>query len=661
MTEQATAEIRGFQTEARKLLKLMINSLYSNREIFLRELISNASDAIDRLRFESLTDESLIADDPDFRIAIEFDNDAGTVSVVDNGIGMSRDEAVENLGTIAKSGTEEFFDALTGDEKKDSALIGQFGVGFYSSFIVASDVEVLTRRAGEDVGTRWTSTGEDDFTVEDAADVARGTRVTLTLKADAKEFAESYRLRSVVRKYSDHVGVPVMMAKEGGDDDNKEPELEAVNSAKALWTRPRNDVGDDEYKEFYKHVSHDFDDPVAWSHNKVEGKLEYTSLLYIPKRAPFDLWNREMPRGLKLYVQRVFIMDEADQFLPLYLRFVRGVVDSSDLPLNVSREILQQDDRTRTIRNALTKRVLDMLAKMDPAEYHEVWDEFGLVLKEGVGEDFANKDELLGLLRFASTHDSDPTQRTSLKDYIARMNDDSEEAESEEEPEGEAKAEAGAEGDASVDDASADESDDKRRDKIYYLIADSDAAARSSPHLEAFRARGIEVLLLSDRIDEWWMSFVEEFDGLKFQDVARGELDLDDAADESKEDTAKSDDEPLLKRIGEVLGDKVEGVRESKRLTDSPACLVLGEHDMGIQMRRIMEATGQAAPESKPHFEVNLTHPLVERLNDEADEDRFGDLIAILFDQASLAEGNAVTEPGAYVKRVNKLLVELLG
>ena len=661
MTEQATAEIRGFQTEARKLLKLMINSLYSNREIFLRELISNASDAIDRLRFESLTDESLIADDPDFRIAIEFDNDAGTVSVVDNGIGMSRDEAVENLGTIAKSGTEEFFDALTGDEKKDSALIGQFGVGFYSSFIVASDVEVLTRRAGEDVGTRWTSTGEDDFTVEDAADVARGTRVTLTLKADAKEFAESYRLRSVVRKYSDHVGVPVMMAKEGGDDDNKEPELEAVNSAKALWTRPRNDVGDDEYKEFYKHVSHDFDDPVAWSHNKVEGKLEYTSLLYIPKRAPFDLWNREMPRGLKLYVQRVFIMDEADQFLPLYLRFVRGVVDSSDLPLNVSREILQQDDRTRTIRNALTKRVLDMLAKMDPAEYHEVWDEFGLVLKEGVGEDFANKDELLGLLRFASTHDSDPTQRTSLKDYIARMNDDSEEAESEEEPEGEAKAEAGAEGDASVDDASADESDGKRRDKIYYLIADSDAAARSSPHLEAFRARGIEVLLLSDRIDEWWMSFVEEFDGLKFQDVARGELDLDDAADESKEDTAKSDDEPLLKRIGEVLGDKVEGVRESKRLTDSPACLVLGEHDMGIQMRRIMEATGQAAPESKPHFEVNLTHPLVERLNDEADEDRFGDLVAILFDQASLAEGNAVTEPGAYVKRVNKLLVELLG
>ncbi|MYD96995.1 MAG: molecular chaperone HtpG [Gammaproteobacteria bacterium] len=662
MTEQATAETRGFQTEARKLLKLMINSLYSNREIFLRELISNASDAIDRLRFESLKDDSLTADDPEFKIAIEFDPDAGTVSVVDNGIGMGRDEAVENLGTIAKSGTEEFFDALTGDEQKDSALIGQFGVGFYSSFIVAGEVEVLTRRAGEDIGTRWTSTGEDEFTVEDAADLPRGTRVTLTLKPDAKEFAESFRLRSVVRKYSDHVGVPVLMAKESGgqdedDDDDDDTELEAVNSAKALWTRPRNDIDDDEYKEFYKHVSHDFDDPAAWSHNKVEGKLDYTSLLYIPKRAPFDLWNREMPRGLKLYVQRVFIMDEADEFLPLYLRFVRGVVDSSDLPLNVSREILQQDDRTRTIRNALTKRVLDMLAKMDAEEYGEVWDEFGLVLKEGLGEDFANKDELLGLLRFASTHDSDPTQRTSLKAYISRMNGTSEQAD----PEQEAEADEESTDDESDRDTVDDESGGKRQDKIYYLIADSDAAARSSPHLEAFRARGIEVLLLSDRIDEWWMSFVEEFDGLKFQDVARGELDLDDEADESKEDEKKSDDEPLLKRIGEVLGDKVESVRESKRLTDSPACLVLGEHDMGIQMRRIMEATGQAAPDSKPHFEVNLAHPLVERLNDEADEDRFGDVVSILFDQASLAEGNAVAEPGAYVQRVNKLLVELLG
>ena len=648
MTDQATAETRGFQTEARKLLQLMINSLYSNREIFLRELISNASDAIDRLRFESLKDESLIADDPEFRIVVEFDKDAGTVAVVDNGIGMSRDEAVANLGTIAKSGTEEFFGALTGDEQKDSALIGQFGVGFYSSFIVAREVEVLTRRAGEEAGTRWTSTGEEEFTVEERADLPRGTRVTLTLKDDAKEFAEGFRLRSVLRKYSDHVGVPVMMAKEDGDDD-KEGELETVNSAKALWSRPRNDVSEDEYKEFYKHVSHDFEDPVVWSHNKVEGKLEYTSLLYVPKRAPFDLWNREAPRGLKLYVQRVFIMDDAEAFLPLYLRFVRGVVDSSDLPLNVSRELLQQDDRTRTIKNALAKRVLDMLGKMDAEEYGAVWDEFGLVLKEGVGEDFANKEALLGLMRFASTHDADPAQRTSLKDYIARMNGQGETTDSENETE-----------------ASVEESDEageatKGQDKIYYLIADSDAAARSSPHLEAFRARGVEVLLLTDRIDEWWMSFTDEFDGVKFQDVARGELDLGEVdSSESKGDKDESGDEPLLKRIGDVLGDKVESVRKSRRLTDSPACLVLGEHDLGIQMRRIMEATGQAAPDSKPHFEVNLTHPLVERLKDEPDEDRFGDLVSILFDQASLAEGNTVAEPGAYVQRVNKLLVDLM-
>ncbi|MDE0422273.1 MAG: molecular chaperone HtpG [Gammaproteobacteria bacterium] len=648
MTDQATAETRGFQTEARKLLQLMINSLYSNREIFLRELISNASDAIDRLRFESLKDESLIADDPEFKIVVEFDKDAGTVAVVDNGIGMSREEAVANLGTIAKSGTEEFFGALTGDEQKDSALIGQFGVGFYSSFIVAREVEVLTRRAGDETGTRWTSTGEEQFTVEERADLPRGTRVVLTLKDDAKEFAEGFRLRSVLRKYSDHVGVPVMMAKEDGED-AKEGELETVNSAKALWTRPRNDVSEDEYKEFYKHVSHDFEDPAVWSHNKVEGKLEYTSLLYVPKRAPFDLWNREAPRGLKLYVQRVFIMDDAEAFLPLYLRFVRGVVDSSDLPLNVSRELLQQDDRTRTIRNALTKRVLDMLGKMDAEEYGAVWDEFGLVLKEGVGEDFTNKEELLGLMRFASTHEPDPAQRTSLKDYMARMNGEPEPANSEDEAE-----------------ASEEKNDETReatkgQDKIYYLIADSDAAARSSPHLEAFRARGIEVLLLTDRIDEWWMSFADEFEGAKFQDVARGELDLDEVeSTESKGEADESDDEPLLKRIGEVLGDRVESVRASKRLTDSPACLVLGENDLGVQMRRIMEATGQAAPDSKPHFEVNLGHPLVERLGNEPDEDRFGDLVSILFDQASLAEGNAVTEPGAYVQRVNNLLVDLL-
>lgn len=643
MTDQATAETKGFETEARKLLQLMINSLYSNREIFLRELISNASDAIDRLRFESLKDESLIADDPQFKIVVEFDKDASTVAVVDNGIGMTREEAVANLGTIAKSGTEEFFGALTGDEQKDSALIGQFGVGFYSSFIVAREVEVLTRRAGDETGTRWTSTGEEEFTVEERAGLARGTRVTLHLKDDAGEFAEGFRLRSVLRKYSDHVGVPVLMAKEG--DDDKAGELESVNSAKALWTRPRNDVSEDEYKEFYKHVSHDFEDPAVWSHNRVEGKLEYTSLLYVPKRAPFDLWNREAPRGLKLYVQRVFIMDDAEAFLPLYLRFVRGVVDSSDLPLNVSRELLQQDDRTRTIKNALTKRVLDMLGKMAAEEYGKVWDEFGLVLKEGVGEDSANKQAILGLLRFASTHDADPAQCTSLQDYIARMN---------------AAADAGGGAEAAGSGGTGDGKDKPGHDKIYYLLADSDAAARSSPHLEAFRARSIEVLLLTDRIDGWWISFVDEFDGKKFQDVARGTLDLggEDGTADSEGDAAE--DEPLLKRIGDVLGDKVESVRPSKRLTESPACLVLGEHDLGIQMRRIMEATGQTAPDSKPHFEVNLAHPLVERLEEEPDEDRFGDLVSILFDQASLAEGNAVAEPGAYVQRVNKLLVDLL-
>ena len=676
MTETATitttTETRGFQTEARKLLKLMINSLYSNREIFLRELISNASDAIDRLRFEALNDESLIADDPEFSIVVAFDKDAGAVSITDNGIGMARDEVVEHLGTIAKSGTEEFFGRLTGDQRKDSALIGQFGVGFYSSFIVAREVEVLTRRAGQEEGTRWTSSGEDEFTVEAVTDLPRGTRVTLMLKSDATEFADGFRLRSIVRRYSDHVGVPVMMAKEDhgdGKDDNEddgkqeaeqEPELEAVNAAKALWTRPRNDVGEGEYKEFYKHISHDFEDPALWSHNKVEGKLEYTSLLYVPKRAPFDLWNRERPKGLKLYVQRVFIMDEADQFLPLYLRFVRGIVDSNDLPLNVSRELLQEDDRVRSIKNALVKRVLDMLAKMEPDDYGPLWDEFGQVLKEGIGEDFANKDALLGLLRFASTRNDDPKQRISLKDYIGRM----------------ASANANAEQDktaAEGEEGSEKSEEGKRKgDKIYYLVADSDATARQSPHLEVFRKRGVEVLLLVDRIDEWWLSFVHEFEGKEFQDVTRGELDLDgededdkgDEGDEGDEESAQTNDEqhePLLKRMTEVLDGKVESVRRSKRLTDSPACLVLGEHDLGAQMRRIMEVTGQSVPDSKPHLEVNLAHPLVVRLDQEQDEDRFKDLVSIVFDQASLAEGNPIAEPGTYVQRINKLLVDLLG
>ena len=624
-----TIETRGFQTEAKQLLHLMIHSLYSDREIFLRELISNASDAIDKLRFESLSDDALIADDPEFKIRIDFDADAKTLAVADNGIGMTREEVIEQLGTIAKSGTAEFFERLTGDQRQDAQLIGQFGVGFYSAFMVADEVEVLTRKAGTDQGTRWKSKGEDEFTVEDAQ-ADRGTRVVLHLKPDAEEFAEAFRLKTIVRKYSDHIGVPVVMPVETADDKDGEDKdegadaesasaEEVVNSATALWTRSRSEVEDDEYKEFYKHVSHDFEDPLAWSHNRVEGRLEYTSLVFIPRRAPFDLWNRESPRGLKLYVQRVFIMDDAEQFVPLYLRFVRGIVDSNDLPLNVSREILQQDPAVTTIKNALAKRVLDSLTRLDGDDYGTFWDEFGQVLKEGVAEDFANREAVLKLLRFSSTEKDGEEQRTSLSDYVDRMQDG--------------------------------------QKKIYYLIADSLAAARQSPHLEVFKQRGIEVLLLTDRIDEWFMSFVNEFDDKPLQDITRGELDLDG---EDKKEEDQADDDALAKRIKDALADRVESVRRSTRLTESPACLVLGEHDMGAQMRRLMEATGQSLPESKPHFEFNPDHPLVVKLDGEADEERFGDLVNVLFDQASLAEGQSLADPGDYVRRVNSLLLELL-
>ena len=619
-----TIETRGFQTEAKQLLHLMIHSLYSNREIFLRELISNASDAIDKLRFESLSDDALIADDPEVRIRIDFDADAKTLSVADNGIGMTRDEVIDQLGTIAKSGTAEFFERLTGDQRQDAQLIGQFGVGFYSAFMAADEVEVLTRKAGTDQGTRWKSKGEDAFTVEDA-EADRGTRVVLHLKPDAEEFAEAFRLKTIVRKYSDHIGVPVVMPaeatadKDDGDEDAENVAAdEVVNSATALWTRSRSEVKDDEYKEFYKHVSHDFEDPLAWSHNRVEGRLEYTSLVFIPRRAPFDLWNRESPRGLKLYVQRVFIMDDAEQFLPLYLRFVRGIVDSNDLPLNVSREILQEDPAVATIRNALAKRVLDTLSRLEGDDYDEFWDEFGQVLKEGIAEDFANGEAIMKLLRFSSTEKDGDEQRISLSDYVGRMQEG--------------------------------------QDKIYYLIADSLSAARQSPHIEMFRQRGIEVLLLTDRIDEWFMTFVNEFDGKSLQDVTRGELDLDG---EDKPDD-ETDDDALAKRIKDALEDRVDSVRRSTRLTDSPACLVLGEHDVGAQMRRLMEASGQSVPDSKPHFEFNPGHPLVQKLDGEADEDRFGDLVKVLFDQASLAEGQSLTDPGDYVRRVNSLLLELL-
>lgn len=639
----AQAETHQFQTEAKQLLKLMIHSLYSNREIFLRELISNASDAIDKLRFKAIENPELIADDPDYRIDITFDKDAKTLTITDNGIGMTREEVIENLGTIAKSGTAEFLANLTGDQAKDSQLIGQFGVGFYSAFMVADEVEVITRGAGTDQAVRWISAGEDAYTLEDAEDAPRGTQVILHLQDDALEFAEDFRLRNVVRKYSDHIGVPVRMPKQdfGTDaDDNQDEDseadaqteeaLEAVNSAQALWTRSRSDVSDDEYKEFYKSVSHDFDDPLTWSHNRVEGKLEYTSLLYLPKRAPFDLYNRDVPRGLKLYVQRVFIMDDAEQFLPLYLRFIKGVVDSNDLPLNVSREILQQDDRVTSIKAALTKRVLGMLetmAKKEPEDYQAFWDEFGEVLKEGAGEDFANREALAKLLRFASTHNSGgeaSTKNVSLDAYLERKGED--------------------------------------QDKIYYICAETFETASRSPHLEIFKDKGVEVLLLFDRIDEWLMSMLTEYDGVEFVDIMRGDVTLpgEQKSDDENKDDEPADAHPLVERIQGVLGEKVEGVRTSKRLTQSPACLVLADHALGAQMRRIMEQTGQSMPETKPYFEFNPEHPLLQRLDQEADEDRFAELVHVLFDQASLAEGTALADPAAYVDRLNRLLLDLL-
>ena len=635
----AQAETFGFETEAKQLLKLMIHSLYSNREVFLRELISNASDAIDRLRFQAISKPELVGEDNDFAIRVAFDKEAKTLTVADNGIGMSRQEVIDNLGTIARSGTAEFLSQLSGDQKKDATLIGQFGVGFYSAFIVAEEVEVLTRAADAEAGVRWVSRGEDEYSVAEA-EAERGTQVTLRLRDDALEFADGFRLRNLVRKYSDHISVPVRMVREtstGDDDDGKAaeaPEWESVNEATALWTRSRSEISDEEYREFYKHVSHDFEDPLSWSHNRVEGRLEYTSLLYLPKRAPFDLWNRESPRGLKLYVQRVFIMDDADQFLPLYLRFVKGVVDSSDLPLNVSREVLQQDERVASIRSALTKRVLttlDGMAKKEAEDYQAFWDEFGEVIKEGAGDEFANRELYSGLLRFASTAGEDATKSVGLKDYLERLVED--------------------------------------QDRIYFLVAESYENARSSPHLEIFRERGIEVLLLFDRIDEWLMSNLPEFDGKAFQDITRAGLVLpgeagdktaegeDSEANASEEET---DDDPLAERIKAALGDRVEAVRASTRLTDSPACLVQGEFALGRQMQRIMEATGQAFTPPKPSFEYNAEHPLLKRLDQESDEDRFAELVLVLFDQASLAEGDALQDAGAYVNRMNRLLLELL-
>ncbi|NVK10950.1 MAG: molecular chaperone HtpG [Gammaproteobacteria bacterium] len=622
MTAETANETLGFQTEAKQLLQLMIHSLYSNKEIFLRELVSNASDAVDKLRFEALSNAELFEDDPDLRVRVEIDTDKKTITIDDNGIGMSREEAIANLGTIARSGTSEFLKSLSGDQKKDSQLIGQFGVGFYSAFIVADQVDVYTRRAGvaASEGVHWQSKGEADFTVSTIDKDARGTRIVLTLKDDAHEFADAFRVRSVIKKYSDHIAIPVEMAKQGDDAEG----FEAINEASALWTRSRKDISDEEYTEFYKHISHDFEDPVRWSHNHVEGKLEYTSLLYLPKRAPFDMYQRDMNRGLKLYVQRTFIMDDAEQFLPLYLRFIKGVIDSNDLSLNVSREILQQDPAVDTMRAAMTKRSLDMISKLskDEEAYQQFWDQFGAVLKEGVAEDFTNKDKIAKLLRFATTHGDSATENQSLSSYVERMKDD--------------------------------------QNAIYYICADNYNTAKNSPHLEVFKRKGIEVLLLTNRIDEWFVGHLTEFDGKPLKDVTRGELDLGDTeADKKAAEEASETHKDLLERIKSVVSDSVEDVRATTRLVESPACLVTGEFDMGLQMRKLMEAAGQAVPESKPTLEINVEHALVTRLDKESDEDRFGELVHVLLDQARLAAGESLDDPATFVARLNKLLIEL--
>ncbi len=632
MAVEAQKETLGFQTEVKQLLHLMIHSLYSNKEIFLRELISNASDAADKLRFEALSAPELLENDSELKIRISFDKEANTLTIEDNAIGMSRDDVINHLGTIAKSGTAEFFKNLSGDAKKDSQLIGQFGVGFYSAFIVADKVEVFTRRAGlaASEGVLWSSEGEGEFDLSNIEKAERGSRIVLHLKKGESEFADGWRLRNVIKKYSDHVALPIELPKEAAGDEADAPvntEWEVVNRASALWTRPRTEIKDEEYQEFYKHVSHDFEDALSWSHNKVEGKLEYTSLLYVPTRAPFDLYQREAPRGLKLYVQRVFIMDQADEFLPLYLRFVKGIVDSNDLSLNVSREILQKDPVIDSMKSALTKRVLDMLEKMakkSPEDYAKFWSAFGQVLKEGPAEDFSNKEKIAGLLRFASTHNGNDEQTVSLSDYIARMTEG--------------------------------------QDKVYFLTGESYAQVKNSPHLEVFRKKGIEVLLLTDRIDEWLMSYVTEFDGKTFVDVARGDLDLgalDSAEDKQSQDEVAKSKEALVTRLKTALGDQVADVRVSHRLTDSPAILAIGEQDLGLQMRQILEASGQKVPESKPIFEINPAHSLVEKLDAETDDERFADLSLILFDQAALAAGDSLKDPAAYVQRLNKLLVEL--
>jgi molecular chaperone HtpG len=634
-TVTATKETLGFQTEVKQLLQLMIHSLYSNREIFLRELISNASDACDKLRFEALHNAALFEGDSDFKIRVAFDPAAKTLTIADNGVGMSREEVITNLGTIAKSGTREFFSKLSGDQQKDASLIGQFGVGFYSSFIVADKVTVHTRRAGAEPnqGVRWESEGTGEFSIEMVDRPTRGTEITLHLKEGQDDLLSAWKLKSIIRKYSDHIVQPIVMKGEKWDDEKKEQvatdEDETVNQASALWARPRNEISDEQYTEFYKHVGHDFEDPLAWTHARVEGKTEYTQLLYVPARAPFDLWDRNAKHGIKLYVRRVFIMDDAEQLMPTYLRFVRGIVDSADLPLNVSREILQESRDIEAIRKGCTAKVLGLLENLatseDAAEkekYVKFWGEFGKVLKEGIGEDFANKEKIAGLLRFASTHADTADETVSLKDYLGRMKPEQE--------------------------------------KIYYVTAETFNAAKNSPHLEVFRKKGIEVILLSDRVDEWVVSHLAEFEGKQLVSVAKGGLDLgklEDEAEKKEAESAAGEFKDLTEKIAKSLGDKVKEVRVTHRLTDSPACLVADEHDVSGNLARILKAAGQKAPNAQPILEINPKHPVVLRLKYE--EAKFDDWAAVLFDQALLAEGGQLDDPATFVKRMNELMLSM--
>ena len=632
MSDSVSKETLGFQTEVSQLLKLMIHSLYSNKEIFLRELISNASDACDKLRFEALTDASLMGDDSDLKIDISVDREKRTVSISDNGIGMSRDEVVQNIGTIAKSGTKEFFNKLTGDQAQDATLIGQFGVGFYSSFIVADKVTLISRRAGlpESEAVCWESAGEGDFTVETVSKPSRGTQIILHLRADEDELLEGYRLKTIAQRYSDHINLPIFMPKEEWNEKESkyvlQDESDQINQASAIWARPKSEVTDEQYQDFYKHISHDMEKPLAWAHARVEGKSEYTQLLYVPSKAPYDLWNREHKRGLKLYVRRVFIMEDAEQLLPGYLRFVKGVVDSADLPLNVSREILQESRDVEAIRKGCVNRVLGMIEDMAENQHDKFavfWTEFGSVLKEGVGEDWSNKERIAKLLRFSSTADSGDKQVVALNDYVGRMKEG--------------------------------------QDKIYYITAETHAAAKSSPHLEIFKKKDIEVLLLSDRVDEWAVSNLQEFDGKKLVSVAKGALDLgsiDNAAD-SEEEKDSADSSDLINRIKESLAGKVKDVRVSSRLVDSPSCLVSDEDEMSMNLSRMLKAAGQEVPAVEPILEINVNHPIVKKMADEKDKDRFSDWSSIVLDQAMLADGGTLEDPAKFVVKLNNLILDL--